>query len=61
MTVLADSAEEVGDINVERARIALRKAEESLRMLSPTDPTFAEVDAARRRAQARIEIAGASH
>ena len=61
MTVLADSAEAVNDINVERARTALQKAEENLRDLSPTDPTFAEVDAARRRAQARIEIAGASH
>ncbi len=61
MTVLADSAESVDDINVERARVALQKAEESLRVLSPTDPTFVEVDAARRRAQARIEIAGAGH
>jgi F-type H+-transporting ATPase subunit epsilon len=55
MTVLADSAEEVSDINVERARVALQKAEESLRTLSPTDPTFAEIDAARRRAQARLD------
>jgi F-type H+-transporting ATPase subunit epsilon len=57
MTVLADSAEEVDEINVERARVALKKAEESLITLSPTEPTFAEVDAARRRAQVRIEIA----
>src|SRR5581483_3238240 len=55
MTVLADSAEAAGDINVERARAALQKAEESLSALSPTDPAFTEVDAARRRAQARIE------
>ena len=57
MTVLADSAEEVDEINVERALVALKKAEESLITLSPTEPTFAEVDAARRRAQVRIEIA----
>ena len=57
MTVLADSAEAVQEINVERAQVALKKAEESLRTLSPTEPTFAEVDAARRRAQVRIEIA----
>jgi F-type H+-transporting ATPase subunit epsilon len=57
MTVLADSAEEVNEINVERAQVALKKAEESLRTLSPTEPTFAEVDAARRRSQVRIEIA----
>ncbi len=61
MTVLADSAEAIKEINVERARTALQKAEESLKTLSPTDPTFAEADAARRRAQARIEIAGANH
>ena len=61
MTVLADSAEAVSDINIERARVALQRAEENLKMLSPTDPTFAEVDTARRRAQARIEIAGAGH
>ena len=57
MTVLADSAEAVQEINVERAQVALQKAEERLRTLSPTEPTFAEVDAARRRAQVRIEIA----
>jgi len=57
MTVLADSAEAVQEINVERAQVALKKAEESLKTLSPTEPTFAEVDAARRRAQVRIEIA----
>lgn len=61
MTVLADSAEAVNEINIDRARVALQKAEESLRSLSPTDPTFADLDAARRRAQARIEIAGAGH
>jgi len=57
VTVLADSAEAVQEINVERAQVALQKAEERLRTLSPTEPTFAEVDAARRRAQVRIEIA----
>jgi F-type H+-transporting ATPase subunit epsilon len=61
MTVLADSAEAVNGINVERARAALQKAEEHLRSLSPTDPTFADIDAARRRAQARIEMAGTGH
>ena len=61
MTVLADSAEAVNDINIERARTALQQAEEKLKALSPTDPTFAEVDTARRRAQVRIEIAGAGH
>ncbi|MGE0825045.1 MAG: F0F1 ATP synthase subunit epsilon [Candidatus Binatia bacterium] len=58
MTVLADSAELVKDIDVERARIALQRAEEELRTLDPTQPTFAEVDTARLRAQARIDAAG---
>lgn len=64
MTVLADSAEFVDEINVERARAALRKAEESLGGLktsSTTDPVFIEAEAARRRAQARLEASGSKH
>ncbi len=58
MTVLTDSAELGNEINVERARMALHKAEEALKTLSPTDPAFAETQAAFQRAQARIDIAG---
>jgi len=57
MSVLIDSAELPSEINVERARAALRKAEEALKTLSPIDPAFAETQAAFQRAQARIEIA----
>jgi F-type H+-transporting ATPase subunit epsilon len=61
MTVLTDSAELAGEINVERARRALQNAEEALKTLSPPDPAFTETQAARQRAQARIQIASGSH
>jgi F-type H+-transporting ATPase subunit epsilon len=57
MAVLTDSAELAGEINVERARTALHKAEEALKNLSPTDPTFPDAQAAFQRAQARLDIA----
>src|SRR5215470_3312764 len=57
MSVLIDSAELPSEINVERARAALHRAEETLKTLSPIDPAFAETQAAFQRAQARIEIA----
>ena len=56
MAVLIDSAELANEINVERARTAQRRAEEALKTLSPTDPAFADTQAALQRAQARIEI-----
>ena len=58
MTVLADSAEFADEIEVERARAALRAAEESLKTLAVNDPAFAEAQAARQRAQARLDVAG---
>ena len=58
MTVLADSAEFANEIDVERARAALRAAEESLKTLAANDPAFAEAQAARQRAQARLDVAG---
>lgn len=58
MTVLTDSAEFADEINVERARAALQAAEESLKTLAATDPAFAEAQAARQRAQVRLEVAG---
>lgn len=57
MTVLADSAEFADEIDLELARAALREAEESLKLLSPTDSSFVEAQAAQRRAQARVEVA----
>ncbi|MGE0681609.1 MAG: F0F1 ATP synthase subunit epsilon [Candidatus Binatia bacterium] len=61
MTVLTDSAELAREINVERARLALQKAEEALKTLSPPDPAFMETQAMLQRAQARIQIASGSH
>ena len=58
MTVLADSAEFANEIDIERAGAALRAAEESLKTLAVNDPAFAEAQAARQRAQARLEVAG---
>ncbi len=58
MTVLADSAQFAEEIDVEQARISLRAAEENLKTLTVTDPAFAEAEAARRQAQAWIEVAG---
>lgn len=57
MTVLTDSAELAREINVERARQALQRAEEALKTLSPPDPVFMETQAALQRAQTRIQIA----
>jgi F-type H+-transporting ATPase subunit epsilon len=58
VTVLADSAEFANEINAERARAALRKAEESLKTLAVTDSAYAEAEAAYHRAQARLDVAG---
>jgi F-type H+-transporting ATPase subunit epsilon len=57
MAVLTDSAELANEINVDRARTALQKAEEALKTLSSTDSAFANAQAAVQRAQTRIEIA----
>lgn len=51
--MLADVAELAGDIDVERARRALAEAEQS----SADDP---EAEAARRRAEVRLEVASSS-
>jgi F-type H+-transporting ATPase subunit epsilon len=55
--VLADSAEFANEINVERARTALRTAEERLKTLGAMDSAYAETEAAYRRAQARLDVA----
>jgi F-type H+-transporting ATPase subunit epsilon len=61
MTILADSAEFANEINVDRARTALQKAEAELKSLDVTDPAFVTTNAARLRAQARLEVASAQH
>ncbi|HEV8715192.1 MAG TPA: F0F1 ATP synthase subunit epsilon [Candidatus Binatia bacterium] len=61
VTILTDSAEFADEIDVERARVALRAAEESLRTLAVTDPIFVETQAAHQRAQVRVEVARFGH
>ena len=58
VTVLADAAEFAEEIDVERARTAWQQAEEQIKDLSPFSPEFAETQAALKRAEARIEVAG---
>ena len=58
ITVLADAAEFAEEIDVERARAALRRAEEQLKDLSPFTPEFAEAQATLKRAEVRIRVAG---
>jgi F-type H+-transporting ATPase subunit epsilon len=53
--ILADSAEKAEDIDVERAREALRRAEERLKTQDDID--FARAQAALQRATTRIEVA----
>ncbi len=58
ITVLADAAEFAEEIDVERARTALRRAGEQIQDLSPFTPEFADLQAALKRAEARIQVAG---
>ncbi len=58
ITVLADTAEFAEEIDTERARTALRQAEEQIKDLSPFTPEFTEAETALKRAEARIQVAG---
>ncbi len=53
--VLADSAEKAEDIDVERARAALKRAEERLKKTEEID--FKRAEAALQRAMTRIQVA----
>lgn len=57
MTVLAEDAVFPEDIDLEAARAELTAADTQLRDLSPLDPAFGAVDASRRWAQTRLELA----
>jgi F-type H+-transporting ATPase subunit epsilon len=60
VTILAESAERRRDIDVERARAAMKRAEERLREASKReDIDFRRAQAALQRAVARIRIHGA--
>jgi F-type H+-transporting ATPase subunit epsilon len=71
VVVLAPVAEHAGDIDVERARRALEAAGERVGELgarsagggtdnAPADVELADAEAARRRAEVRLEVAGAT-
>jgi F-type H+-transporting ATPase subunit epsilon len=57
MIVLTEAAEPAAEIDTARARADLQGAEAELEQLSPIDPEFAEAEARRRWAQARLDVA----
>jgi len=61
VTVLVETAELAEDIDLERAKAALGRAEEALKKLSPEEKDFKRMEAALERAVIRIQVAGKSH
>ena len=57
MTVLVETAEPADQIDVERAKAALSRAEEALRKLSSEDKDFKIMEAALERALIRVQVA----
>ncbi len=57
MTVLVETAEPADQIDVERARAALARAEEALRKLTSEDKDFKIMEAALERALIRVQVA----
>ncbi len=58
VTILADAAENVGEIDVARAEVARKRAEEVLSRGVPNDPdTYLSVEAALRRSNLRLDAA----
>lgn len=55
VTVLTDSYEPVGQIDVERAKKALAQAEEKLKTLASDGPGYVEARRRAKRAQARLD------
>lgn len=58
VTVLVETAEPADEIDLERAKVALGRAEEALKKLSPEDKEFLAQQAALERAMIRIQVAG---
>jgi F-type H+-transporting ATPase subunit epsilon len=58
VTVLVETAERSDEIDLERARAALGRAEEALKKLTPEDKQFRVYEAALERALIRIQVAG---
>ncbi len=58
MTVLVETAEPADQIDVERAKAALGRAEEALKKLTSEDKDFKIMEAALERAVIRVQVAG---
>ena len=58
VTVLVDTAEKADEIDLARAKAALGRAEEALKVLSPEDKKHMIMEAALQRALIRIQVAG---
>jgi F-type H+-transporting ATPase subunit epsilon len=58
VTVLVETAEPADEIDLERAKAALGRAEAALRKISPEDKDFLVQQAALERAMIRIQVAG---
>lgn len=58
VTILVDTAERADEIDLERAKAALGRAEEALKTLSHEDVKFTTMEAALQRALVRIQVAG---
>lgn len=58
VTVLVETAEPADQIDLERAKAALGRAEAALKTLSPDDKEFLVMQAALERAMIRIQVAG---
>ncbi|MBE0598843.1 MAG: F0F1 ATP synthase subunit epsilon [Desulfuromonadales bacterium] len=58
VTVLVETAEPADEIDLERAKAALGRAEAALQQLTPEDKEFAAMQAALERAMIRIQVAG---
>ncbi|MBE0501662.1 MAG: F0F1 ATP synthase subunit epsilon [Desulfuromonadales bacterium] len=61
VTVLVETAELADQIDLERARKALGRAEEALKTLDSDDKQFKIMEAALQRAMIRIQVAGRGH
>jgi F-type H+-transporting ATPase subunit epsilon len=57
VTILVETAETAEDIDVERARAALGRAEEALKKLAPEDKSYKVMEAALERALIRVQVA----
>ena len=58
VTVLVETAEPADEIDLERAKAALGRAEAALKKISPEDKDFLVQQAALERAMIRIQVAG---